>query len=158
MCKFTTIEIIASCHQRKKHNRALTCRCYSLNTQHSSHNNGDYVFDDSLRIVDPHLADSQTGLPRSPRRSEVSQNHAWCSTDVSTEKKNIVQASRGCEAKSTKTHATCNVEEGDSCPSHPNTDRTWCNTSDISKNPYMVYSQLEGRFTHNAGAQSGQLS
>ena len=49
------------------------------------HDDGDEVLDHPPRVVDPHLAKAEAGLPRAPRRAEVGQNAAHGRTEEAEE-------------------------------------------------------------------------
>ena len=48
----------------------------SVDTQDTRHDNGDNIFDNSGRMVNPHVTDAESSLPGSPGGSPGTENHA----------------------------------------------------------------------------------
>jgi hypothetical protein len=59
----------------------------SINTQNTSHHNGNDVFNNPFGMINTHVTDSHSSSPCSPCRSECGKNHATASTEVPTVKK-----------------------------------------------------------------------
>ena len=57
----------------------------TVDTQNTSHDNGDNITNDTGGVVDTHVADTESGTPSAPGGSPRGENHAHGGAHVATE-------------------------------------------------------------------------